>query len=112
MSDREKVIKGLKCCTSFDSVDQTCMACPYENDCVEKQRNTQLLQDTLAMLKEQEPVKAFYLPCAKISTYEEIVFTHICGNCNGYILKSWKACPICGKAISWEGAIIQDKRQL
>lgn len=52
--DREKVIKGLECCTSFDSVDQTCMACPFENDCVGKQRNTQLLHDALALLKEQE----------------------------------------------------------
>lgn len=56
MTDREKVIKGLECCISFDSVDQTCMACPFENDCVEKQRNTQLLHDALALLKEKPEI--------------------------------------------------------
>ena len=54
MADFEKVKKGLECCTSFDSADQTCMVCPFENDCVEKQRNTKLLQDALELIEEQK----------------------------------------------------------
>lgn len=52
--DREKVIKGLKCCLTF--LDSPCGDCPYYSyediqdfDC---ERN--LIHDALALLKEQE----------------------------------------------------------
>lgn len=56
----------------------------------------------IALLKEQEPVKVRHLHGTKVSMHEEIVFTDECGNCSGYLLKPWKACPICGKAVKWE----------
>lgn len=104
MTEREKVIKGLECCTSFDSVDKTCMECPFENDCVEKQRNTQLLQDALALLKEQEPKPIAYtdnpytgLPVAR------------CPKCGKFARQFHSAikeethyCPWCGQAVKWE----------
>lgn len=53
-------------------------------------------------LKEQEPVKVYHLHNTKVIMHEEIVFTDECGNCSGYLLKSWKACPICGRKVKWD----------
>ena len=107
--NKEKVIKGLECCHNPGSENGGCLCncseCPYNPPDDEDWTQTcqvGLNRDALFLLKEQEPVKAYHLHNAKISTYEEIVFTHMCGNCNGFILKSWKACPICGKAVKWE----------
>ena len=49
MADRKKVIEGLKCCAHTDGIE--CPNCPYwhDDDCVEM-----LMDDALAMLKEQE----------------------------------------------------------
>lgn len=85
MPNLAKVIKGLECCTSFDSVDQTCMTCPYENDCVQKQRNTQLLQDTLSLLKAQKPMPLYWV--------DGIAY---CGSCGYRHKKGVKYCPVCG----------------
>ena len=51
MTDREKVIKGLECCT-FILGKRKCNECPYQSDngCY------QLQDDFHAMLKEQEAV--------------------------------------------------------
>lgn len=53
MIDREKVIKGLDCCSSLDN---NCADCPYnydgdmsENECL----RLKLIPDALALLKEQ-----------------------------------------------------------
>jgi hypothetical protein len=50
MTDREKVIKGLECCT-FILGKRKCNECPYQpdNGCY------QLQDDFHALLKEQEP---------------------------------------------------------
>ncbi len=47
MIDREKVIKGLKCCTSQGY--STCSECPYDPEC------NKLAKDALAVLTGQEP---------------------------------------------------------
>lgn len=55
MADREKVIRGLECCTTFDSKGfPLCEECPYADDgtCPELD---QLHRDALELLKEQEP---------------------------------------------------------
>ena len=64
MPDREKVVKGLECCSSLDS---NCAVCPYnydgeggESPCL----RLKLIPDALALLKEQEP---------KLLTIEEII---------------------------------------
>ena len=52
MPDREKVIKGLECCTTSEEL---CGMCPY-NDPIPRHPNCdQLEKDALALLKEQEP---------------------------------------------------------
>ena len=50
MIDREKVIKGLEICFS----DSYCDDCPYKNICYEDGMMQQLMQDTIALLKEQD----------------------------------------------------------
>lgn len=63
MIEREKVIKGLECCKEWGMMDFDCTntGCPYEPhelDCVQHLHN-----DTLAMLKAQEP---------RVMTMEEV----------------------------------------
>lgn len=65
MADREKVIRGLECCTTFDSKGfPLCEECPYADDgtCPELD---QLHRDALELLKEQEP---------RVMTLEEASF--------------------------------------
>ena len=53
MVDREKVIRGLECCTKDE-----CECCPYENVCFgddEVELFDTLARDALALLKAQEP---------------------------------------------------------
>ena len=104
MDKREKVIKGLECC----SIGLYCPdeECPYEKDKEEKQENciALLARDALELLKAQEPVKPIHLHNTKIhDSLKDVVFEDECGNCNGYLLRTWKACPICGKAVRWDG---------
>ena len=52
MIDREKVIKGLHCCSHTDGIN--CIYCPYDtsdSDCT-----ALLSMDVLELLKEQETV--------------------------------------------------------
>lgn len=53
----------------------------------------QMIEDTITILKEQEPVKP---------TYEDFFGTRIarCGNCNVYIVR-YRYCPGCGKQVKW-----------
>jgi hypothetical protein len=58
MIDREKVIKGLECCLTFDS---PCRDCPYYSyeDIQELDCERNLRHDALAMLKEREHSETF-----------------------------------------------------
>ena len=53
MTDRQKVIRALECCSQLD-IDDICPAeCPYAQDvCC---GTVQLMADALELLKEQEP---------------------------------------------------------
>ena len=94
MIKREKVVEGLRHCTSHnDGRDKfggvgKCGGCPYYgHDCTDRMKT-----DALALLQEQEAVKP------RVSTVEQR-----CGNCNKVIeMDGWKACPWCGKMIDWE----------
>ena len=105
MIDREKVKKGLKCCKASTNDDpfQRCSECPYNDISISVQDCRAVLsEDALRLLKEQEPAKVRHLRNAKVTVHDEIVFTDECGNCSCYLLKHWKACPICGKPVIWE----------
>ena len=62
--DREKVIKGLECCSQM--VGEACRECPYANECEEGEGllagSAHLAANALAMFREQEKeIKALYL---------------------------------------------------
>ena len=52
MADREKVIKGLELCSTYDC--NRCDNCPYGRTCGYGCDQTGLLRDALKLLKEQE----------------------------------------------------------
>lgn len=59
---------------------------------------------TLEVLeKRNEPVKVRHLHNAKVTMHGEVTFTDECGNCGGYLVKTWKACPLCGRSVKWDG---------
>ena len=99
MPDREKVIKGLECCT-FILGKRKCNECPYQKDngCY------QLQDDFHALLKEQEAVK----PVRDKKTGR----VWLCGNCGSYVgfedhdendpNEFDKYCRECGRAVKWE----------
>lgn len=96
MTDREKVIKGLKCCNMPNNHDD----CPYNMATHYNICTHQLLTDAIALLKDQEAVKPFIrIHDANISNGTE----HVCGYCNGSFLHQHvKFCPWCGKAVKWD----------
>lgn len=51
MPDREKVIKGLECCSVPEG---HCENCPYETDGYVAECTSALARDAIAMLKEQD----------------------------------------------------------
>lgn len=57
MSDREKVIKGLKCCVDRPTSELVCEMCPYKQHYIQgaaTQCFDILLQDSLDLFEEQE----------------------------------------------------------
>lgn len=57
MIDREKVIRGLECCSAMSGDE--CRKCPYEHECRDTDLHygiPHLAADAIALLKEQETV--------------------------------------------------------
>ena len=80
MPDREKVIKGLECCTNSD-MNMCLYNCPYHKDHTDGcSGGIKMMRDALALLKEQETV----VLCKDCKHYDTI--TGICGkgNTHGY----------------------------
>lgn len=98
MPDREKVDKGLACCQY--SSKSHCDGCPYVYDglCGINYCTADLTSDALAMLKEQEPVRAG----KKIKAGDVVLDFYQCGHCKNAIRKPWRYCPFCGKAVKWD----------
>lgn len=104
MDDLNKVIRGLECCTA-DLMeyhqDHFCDMCPYKSTdprityCFNKR---DLMRDALSLLKTQEPVHVKYLKM----NYGKYLMP-VCGNCGEQIREDWKSCPVCGKAVKWNG---------
>ena len=98
MTDREKVIDGIKNCISFRGIGQECDLCPYAVEefgrCVGK-----LMEDALKLLKEQEPVMWLYDG-----------YNRFCSNCGVHVEdevhymmdKPISFCPACGRKVKWE----------
>lgn len=56
----------------------------------------------LAMLKAQVPVKAIKMQQKKYIGRTGISYDGSCGSCGTYLMRSWIACPICGKKVYWQ----------
>lgn len=93
MADREKVIKGLQCCSVKGMNTCELQECPYYPERYEWNRCTNhLATDAIAMLKEQEPKIGHWVDSAgddKCSVcgatysdlYPDYQNTHYCPNC-------------------------------
>ena len=60
------------------------------------------IRDAIDLLEAQEPVLAVKLQSKKYIGRTGISYYGSCGNCNGYLMRAWKSCPLCGKAVKWE----------
>lgn len=84
MIDRQKVIKGLHCCSHTDGVN--CIYCPYDisdTDCT-----ALMAMDVLALLKEQEAV----VHCGDCENFCFDVISQNAGHCvltNEIHSKNW-----------------------
>jgi len=101
MTDREKIIRDIERCAHH--VPDACRDCSkygggYELRCMEH-----LMEDALALLREQEPVEP-------IKTPETIRAEYNCGKCTapiGIMFHDgdwyYKAdyCPRCGRKVAW-----------
>lgn len=113
MLDKEKIIKGLKCCDSSDT-EQTCFDCPYvKHNRREGMRvcTSMLAHDVLELLEKQEP----QFPVTEIKRigpgliHYELDWSHKCPRCNAVLAKGpcpptgkIKSCQKCGQAVKWD----------
>lgn len=93
MIDREKIIRGLHCCSRTD--DDNCCNCPYDardSDC-----SALMSMDVLELLKEHEAV-------APIPPTDESDLWK-CGNCNHQLFRvtHQRYCSECGRQVKWDG---------
>ena len=104
---REKVINGLEHelqnrgkCGHYCRDGKETVSCEYDKDglCIQHWGN-----DALALLKAQEPVLAVKLQSKKYIGRTGIAYDGSCGNCNTYLMRAWRACPLCGKVVKWIG---------
>jgi len=59
------------------------------------------VNELIVLLKAQEPVEPVKLQSKKYIGRTGIAYDGSCGNCNGYLMRAWKSCPLCGKAVKW-----------
>ena len=52
MTDKEKVVNGLRCCSEMS--DEYCRKCPYQGECRHGYGIPHLANDALELLEEQE----------------------------------------------------------
>lgn len=90
LPDREKVIRGLECCTDHDH-RADCYGCYQEGPGLGFACRESLMRDALALLREQEPVE----PIRKRGSYVER-----CGICGTFIyVPPNRFCPNCGRKV-------------
>lgn len=89
MADRDKVIKGLTCCSNH-TPGFGCSECPYECDdmdqCIEA-----ITYDALELLTPVKPIRDWLLKWR-------------CGNCQRRIDRwmGYVYCPECGRKVDWD----------
>lgn len=89
---REKVIKGLGCCSSEED---KCLVCPYYGVCYVTQKFPfwALFADAIALLEEQEPITPHMVDWG---IYE-------CPKCKTRVDKTYNFCKCCGRPVKWDG---------
>ena len=102
MPDREKVIKGLEMCEKDGTAEEICYNCPYfgrQRDgatmCITGMCITGLMQDALALLKEQEAVESYNV------RWEMGIRGGNCPKCMNWVQRSYNFCPFCGRKVKW-----------
>ena len=101
MPDREKVIKGLECCTTSCEMMSDC---PYSHDCQGGDPDgvsKQMLSDALALLREQETVRFKVKQQRRSYPFWDAECSG-CGYKTSTIHENWKYCPECGKKVKWD----------
>ena len=97
MADREKVLKGLECCS--ESISKACpMECPYRVECLMQDDTSHMysvMHDALELLKD-EPLPV--LNVDKFNCYHGNC--PVCGKRIHY--KNTNYCPYCGRRVKWE----------
>ena len=89
MSDREKIVRAVETC--FDSwIDK------HRNMGLDLDIVTQLKQDALELLKEQEPVEPVRFQPGTGNTMLK------CGACLEDIKGVYNYCPWCGRRLKWK----------
>ena len=95
MHDRGKVIEALDCCTTSED----CLHCPYDEyhgqGCFQM-----LMDDALALLKEQEPVEARKKSDGKPQPWT--CWWYVCGDCGQEIEFHDRFCRWCGRSVKWD----------
>ena len=94
MTDIEKVIKGLEEISDyFFSVYHH----SKDREEINKAKDRcDAVEDALALLKEQEPVRPKYIDGKRNHFI-------MCGNCNTDLMRGMKYCSYCGRAVKWDG---------
>ena len=99
MPDREKVIKGLECCSNCDESGCLCKECPYgTNEYDTCDTIDHLLKDALKVLKEQEAVT----PIKARQGRNEYYSYFLCPVCKNDIMFHQPYCEECGRKMKWD----------
>ena len=101
MPDREKVIKGLKCCSVPEG---HCEECQYKTSGYVAECTSALARDALVLLKEQEAVEPIAIKQEMF--YEFYGAVACCPKCDClwimYMDNDMHYCPECGQAVKWD----------
>ena len=109
MIDREKVIKGLKCCIESD--DKACpMVCPFYKECLtDDLPYMPVIRAALKLLKEQEPKQIVRKQGKRENSDGSIEFfaEWHCPHCGmllnrGFATPWLEFCYNCGRRLIWD----------
>lgn len=105
--NEDEVIYTLERCSDVqrEAIDHVyvCPVCPYavnvdEHGGLPCESLAPLMDDALALLKEQEPVE----PKKRDVDYGNLKsWAWICGVCGGDVIWGRRYCPDCGRAVKW-----------